>query len=300
MFKRLIALLFVLSPLTAQALECGEFDPAALNVESFTESPASTNPTKGIVLIAHGLNLNPAKMQLIANFLQAAGYHTLLARLSGHQSSNQGWQDVSYARWHEEMSALHCVAALRARQQNVPLIFLGYSLGAVLGLDTLAALSTDPTRNESRQEGYSKIVLLAPALALNWYSNLALQVPLLPDSLQFSSLSPADYRANATTSVGAYRALSESIAIWQQESTAARIDSPVLALMDPQDELISYKALRSKISRGAWKNWQLVELNNDASTLDSPIHHLVIDEASLGSQQWKFLQDTVLAFLDEH
>ncbi len=300
MFKHLIALLIAISPLTAQALDCEAFDPAALQSAAFTESYSSTQPLKGFVLIAHGLNLNPAKMQPIASFLQAAGYHTVLARLSGHQSSTQGWQDVSYARWQEEMSALHCHAALRAKQQEVPLYFLGYSLGAVLGLDTLAALSTDPTNNKSRQEGYRKIVLLAPALALNWYSNLALQVPLLPDSLQFSSLSPVDYRANATTSVGAYRALSESMATWQQELTASRINSPVLVLMDPQDELISYKALSSKISSGAWKNWQLVELNNDASTLENPIHHLVIDEASLGSQQWQFLKDTVLAFLDEH
>ncbi len=100
--------------------------------------------------------------------------------------------------------------------------------------------------------------------------------------------------------MGAYRALAETMAAWQQKSSALELNSPVLVLMDPRDELISYRGLNSKISSGAWRNWNLVELNNDASTLANPIHHLVIDEASLGSQQWQFLQDTVLAFLDEH
>jgi alpha-beta hydrolase superfamily lysophospholipase len=296
---RMLLLVLLALPVMAQAQSCAEFNRADLPLGSYTESANAAGKSLGFILLVHGLNLDPARMQDIARFLQDAGYRTLTVRLAGHRQDAERWQGVNYALWYGEMWRLQCLAAARASELELPLYLFAYSLGAALGLDALSGFYLSQSGNKEDLPRFRKIVLLAPALKLKWYSTLFLNLPLLPASLHFNSLAPQAYRADPRTSMGAYRALGDSISAWHRKSALLNLPVPVMVLMDPQDELVSYQGIRDFASANARINWQFMQLNNDDATLQRPHHHLIIDEASLGAAQWQVLQKAVLDFLAE-
>ena len=87
-----------------------------------------------VTLVAHGLNVRPAAMQPLIDWLNSKGSDVYLVKLSGHhQEGGVSIQEVTAAIWWEEMVYGYNIAKRTASLQGLPVYFLGYSLGALLG-----------------------------------------------------------------------------------------------------------------------------------------------------------------------
>jgi hypothetical protein len=95
---------------------------------------------------------------------------------------------------------------------------------------------------------------------------------------------PKDYAANRGTPIAAYNALFESISAGQREARRQAADAPVF--VDPKDELVSYKGLCALGEAPGSGLWTLVSTPKTLRKGRRDYHHLIIDEASLGSARW--------------
>ena len=76
---------------------------------------------------------------------------------------------------------------------------------------------------------------------------------------------------------------------------ARREPVQVRAVADPEDELVNGDGLiRLAASQ---KGWTFESLSVEGSTLPKAYHHLVIDSAALGKQEWARVLKLALSFL---
>jgi alpha-beta hydrolase superfamily lysophospholipase len=105
---------------------------------------------RGVALVVHGLNLKPEKMGAIIATLNQDGIDVLNLSLRGHGDNypSQGrknhdeqrlasFREVNYELWSDEMYRAYRQVRERGELKNVPLFFVGYSLGGLLGCDLL-------------------------------------------------------------------------------------------------------------------------------------------------------------------
>ena len=243
-----------------------------------------------VALVIHGLNCRPSRMRPIVDMLAAQGIECLNLSLSGHGEDPDGTSDratqdeqrleafrsVSRKLWLSEARGAYDLARGRADDRGVPLIFVGFSLGAAVGND----LASEPGSGVS----FDGMILFAPAFSVHWYTRLLRF--LAPFSrLTLKSFSPRDYAANRGTPIAAYNALFESIAVLRQRR-ARRLAPDALVFVDPRDELVSYRGLRALCEAPGSGRWTLVSIPKSLRTGRRDYHHLIIDEASLGSARW--------------
>ncbi len=282
-----IWLLYIaLSPLQSWAQNCAHESLSSLQTSSYSESSADHHPQKGYVLVFHGLNLNPDRMGEVTSFLNRAGFETLTIKLTGHGRVTSGFSGVTYSKWYQETAAFICAGRNRAMALNLPLFLVGYSLGGVVSLNVMIELQEQVT--------FRGIVLLAPAIKLRWRSRIFGWFAFLPDSFMITSRSPKFYRANKATSLGAYRAMYNSIDEFGIRTRNRGLNAPVLVLMNPDDGLVSWNGLRTFVQERRLIGWDFYALNNHHSELEKPNNHLIIDAASLGEGQWMVLKTKVL------
>jgi hypothetical protein len=62
-------------------------------------------------------------------------------------------------------------------------------------------------------------------------------------------------------------------------------ETPTLVLVDPKDELLSYRTLMNIADDTP--AWRVERVSAAGSTLKRPVHHLIVDEPSLGSAEWR-------------
>ncbi|MBX3013994.1 MAG: alpha/beta fold hydrolase [Caldilineaceae bacterium] len=246
-------------------------------------------PRQGVALVVHGLNLKPDWMRPVADVLRARGVAVVLCSLRGHGANFTpvagattaaarlaAFRQVSYAAWRAELMAAYQAAAALAQPTAAPIFLVAFSLGALLGCELLA---TTPTVHLTR------LVLLAPALALRPYSYLPALLapwPLVP----IRSLAPAPYRANPATPVAAYRVLYQALHnLWRQAN--ARLNVPTLVLVDPHDELVSLRGIRRFLQQAQLSQWRLVTVQQASIHTGGAFHHLLVDPAMVGPRQWQ-------------
>lgn len=257
--------------------------------------------------MAHGLNLKPSKMEPLHDVLRQAGYETLQVHLSGHRGDEREFLSATRKLWLGELYQAYQEARKRADSQQVPLHFVGYSLGALLNLDLLNTASSDfgvPIR-------YDRMVLLAPALALKHPYSWVLFMGRLRFLTSWSSqwvipsLAHPDDRAHPRgTPVAAYKALCDSlIQVRKQGIRQCRV--PTLIFIASKDELVSMRGIQALIKKENLENWELIELSRQLDSVTnktgrSPqrFHHWIIDEEGLGPSEWKRLQSALLLHLE--
>lgn len=239
---------------------------------------------KAVVVLVHGLNLKPAKMNALADFLRASGADVLPVTLSGHGGGMEEFKKVTRGIWIQEMRDAFERAERRAKENNAPVYFVGYSLGALAGLDALNAAA-------DREIRCGKMVLLAPAISIRDRSYLLKLLGSFP-ALVIPSLSPADYRAHGGTPMAAYKALFQSVASLEKEGMA-RFNVPTLVLVDPEDELVSAEGILKIMGQFRLDQWRMMEVSNAGSPLKKKYHHLIVDENALGADQWRQMQAAI-------
>ena len=256
-------------------------------------------PWAGVALVIHGLNLRPEKMGPLIKTVNSMGIAVLNVSLNGHgKNSDLFSKNLQVSRmetlrraqhhvWLEEVWHAFQEIKAQAQQNKLPISLIGYSLGAVLGLE-LFSLEERP---------FERMVLLAPPLAICRKGSLLKILKWCP-RLALKSFSPQTYRANPGTPIAAYLALFQSISNVQPFSSS--IDVPTHIFLDPKDELVSLRGVENYMAQRHLKNWgisAIVKSDSPADFRGIP-HHLIIDEESLGTEAWRTMQKDILQHFD--
>ncbi len=230
---------------------------------------------RAVVLTAHGLNTRPGIMLPLITWLQEKGCDAFLLKLYGHHEGSGPFAELQEGRWQQEFEAGYRQARERARALRVPLYFIGYSLGALVGQ---YAMFSEPGR-----VSFDKQVLLAPAIALRSRTYLLKGLFFLPGSWAIPSKAPDGYRANRRTPLQAYKILfAQQRRI--RNGCFQHLNIPSLIIVDPQDELISLRKLRKYKAEFGLDNYHILELDPEEG---ASYHHLIVDEWSMGRGNWK-------------
>jgi esterase/lipase len=255
---------------------------------------------KGVALVIHGLNLRPDKMQPIISVLTESGIDVLGLSLRGHgenythhagikedQARLEAFKAVSYPLWMNEAYLAYTQVRKRSAHKKVPLFFVGFSLGGLIGLDLFAS---------QPEVHYERMVLFAPAVKLHRSRYLARI--LSPFSrLVIPSLAPDSYLSNKKgTPMAAYNALFEGLQQFEKHVNR-RINVPSLIFIDEEDEFIPVRAFKKLKEEKKLDQWKLYIVEKEATASQDTFHHHIIDEYSTGKTVWKEMMETTITYL---
>jgi len=264
------------------------------SIESFIINPSlnhykplSIKQPSGVALIVHGLNVKPIRMIEIVYELSKMNIEVFSLSLQGHgsnfaKSANSkdeiarmdSFKAVSYKIWHDELSDAYEIARQQSIEKNVPLYFVGFSIGGLLGMDFFASNS---------QVWFDKLILFAPALAVKPFCFQLKILSFFPNYV-IPSATPINYRANDGTPVAAYNVMFETISHFYQ-SNIAKTNIPILIFMDKKDEFVSADAMEKFVKNNHLDQWNICYIDNQ-TTRNRIYHHLIIDSQSVGNKTW--------------
>jgi esterase/lipase len=264
--------------------------PAETPVAEFNaviKFPKPCQKIKAVAVILHGLNFKPEKMDDWVTLLNGNGSITMRFSLYGHEGRLSNMKRVNENIWRNQFDNGMKQARVLADKHHVPLIFLGYSLGGLIGVEWIS-------RKNLLEKSFDKMVLLAPAIATPWFSETAKRLLSFFDNktILFTS-SPKGIRANKGSSVGAYRALfAFKSSLESRKFNNANIDT--LVILDPYDELIPYDEIKNIIKNNRLSRWHLEAINNQYAKKNYGFRHMIADRISVGDVMWKEISDKVL------
>jgi esterase/lipase len=295
--------LIPISPQTSAIIQSAD----KLTIENQAQNYAThwyrtTDPEniKGVALVIHGLNLRPDKMQAIISGLTDSGIEVLGVSLRGHgdnyaqhvgidedQARLETFKTVSFELWINEAYLAYTQVQNRAAQIKVPVFFVGYSLGCLIGLDLFSS---------PEEVQYDRMVLFAPAIRLRGIHYLGRI--LSPFSrLVIPSLAPDSYLSNEKgTPIAAYNALFEGLQLFEKHVND-RINVPSLIFIDEEDEFIPVRALKELIKEKKLDKWMLYIVEKEPTANRSTFHHHIIDESSTGKTVWQEMMENTISCL---
>ncbi len=241
----------------------------------------------GIILLIHGLNLRPSKMDSMAIHFQQSGYDVLRAALIGHRGSLQEQEEVTVKQWLTQMELHTCFLVQRSeRLRGVPLYNASYSLGSLL---------TMAWQSKSKSSFFKAQLFLAPALFTHWYSNLTKALFFLNGSFGIPSKNLENYRSQSSTSLAAYRAMHKLRGLVNPIDKKI-LNINTLVFINPKDELVSLKNLESFKEEYQFTNWKIFKIKNPAPPIKESPKHLIIDPPTLGEYYWKMLMTRTIKY----
>ncbi|MDA8126177.1 MAG: alpha/beta fold hydrolase [Deltaproteobacteria bacterium] len=252
---------------------------------------------RGVAVVVHGLNLKPERMTSLIRLLNRAGIEAVNVSLYGHgdnylpggnpeEARLESFRSVTYALWSSEVYEAYRKAHLLAKRKKVPVFFIGYSLGGLLGCELIVS------RTDVR---FDRMVLLAPALKIQLQPYLLKVLLPFPDYV-LDSLSPIAYRANKGTPMSGYKALFAALERFEKNLNA-RLNLPTVVFLDPEDEFISYEDTQALIEEKQLDRWTLRAVQKTLPVAVSHAHHLLIDEAVLGKAAWTPMGEALVRHL---
>lgn len=254
-----------------------------------------TKKLKGIALVVHGLNLKPERMQSIIDELNDAGIDVLNLSLRGHgnnylrnphlsddEARLESFQTVTYRLWLTEIYTAYLKVRQRAYKKRVPVFFVGFSLGGLMGCDLLL-LQNDVS--------YDRMVLFAPALNITVEGYLLKALMPFPNMV-IDSLSPIYYRSNVGTPMAAYKAIFEAVDNFNKNAND-KLNKPTLIFIDEKDEFVPFAKLNEIITQRNLDRWQVHVVRKDSYIGENISYHLIIDKDSVGPQMWKQMKEAI-------
>jgi len=222
-------------------------------------------------------------MNEVVALLQAEQSEVLRVGLSGHLGDHSSFGQVTRKQWLHELNEAYHRAAARANELHVPIFFVGYSLGALLALDLMS---------QNAKIRFDRMVLFAPPLSIKIPRFLIRFARcLLGKGFVVPSFSPNSYRANHGTTLAAYVALIDSLQALRKSGFAHLQKVPTLVLIDLKDELVSYRGVKSELSKfGFSTEWKILPLKEHSS--QTP-HHLIIDSEAVGTKEWNQIKNWI-------
>ncbi|MEE4600773.1 MAG: alpha/beta fold hydrolase [Desulfobacteraceae bacterium] len=260
----------------------------------------SREKAKGVALVIHGLNLRPDKMQTIISVLAGSGIDVLRLSLRGHgenythhadideeKARLEAFKAVSFPLWLNEAYLAYTQARERAAQKKVPLFFVGFSLGGLIGLDLFAS---------QPEVHYDRMILFAPAVKLHSLHYLG-RILSPMSRLVIPSMAPDSYLSNKKgTPVAAYNALFEGLKHFEKH-VSRRLNVPTLIFIDEDDEFIPAQAFEKLKNDKKLDQWRLYIVKKGAAANRDAFHHHIIDESSTGKAVWQKMMETTIAYL---
>jgi esterase/lipase len=269
-------------PVLLQSVETLKINSSLTRYKLLSKEQAS-----GVAIVVHGLNVMPIRMIEIVHELSKMNIEVYSLSLQGHGSNfsksvdlkdeiarMESFKAVSYTIWHDELSDAYEIARQQSIEKNVPLYFVGYSIGGLLGMDFFASNS---------QVHFDRLILFAPALAVKPFCFQLKILSYFPDYV-IPSATPINYRANDGTPVAAYNVMFETISHFFQ-SNITKTNVPILIFMDKNDEFVSADALENFVSNNQLDQWNICYIDNQ-TTRNRIYYHLIIDSQSVGSKTW--------------
>ena len=253
----------------------------------------------GVALVIHGLNGRPEKMESIIAKLTVAGIDCINLSLRGHgenfsklentdtaEARMQTFKSVSYPLWRSEIFQAYQQVKIQSDRYRTCVYLVGFSMGGLLGVDLF-------TSNPFVK--FDKMILYAPALKMHNRNFLLKTISPFP-GLVVPSFAPDAYLANEGTPMAAYNALFDAVG-HLEKNLDPKINVPTIIFIDKQDELISFSGLNTMIMEQELDRWKLHPVKKDPTATEREMHHLIIDEASVGKQTWKEIEDTTIKHL---
>ena len=266
------------------------FDFNDLDTSLIEFIPAETKPSKAITVVVHGLNNKPSIMKSICKMLSEHGSDVILIKLTGHRNDPQNLANITRQIWLTDLLESHNYAkSLIESSEKKPLYFIGYSIGALINLDLI---SSNP-----KLVHYDKMILFAPANATKWSTNLLKLSFSLGNEQKIPSFSPKDYRANDGIPIKAYIVLFEmkkSI----ENINYKHLNIPTIIIIDPKDETISLRGLKKLKDKYDLYNWKIHILDSQFVGKTYKYHHLIVDEISMGTENWVSSCNMIRNFLN--
>jgi alpha-beta hydrolase superfamily lysophospholipase len=254
-----------------------------------------TKKVKGVALVVHGLNLKPERMQSIIAELNDAGIDVLNLSLRGHgnnylrnphlsdgQARLESFQTVTYRLWLEEIYTAYLKVRQRAYKKRVPVFFVGFSLGGLMGCDLLLL---------QHDVSYDRMILFAPALSITVECHLLKALMPFPNMV-IDSLSPIYYRSNVGAPMAAYKALFEAVDHFNKNADD-KLNKPTLIFIDEKDEFVPFVKLNEIITQRKLDRWQVHVVRKDNHLGENVSCHLIIDKDSVGRQMWKQMKEAI-------
>ena len=244
--------------------------------ETLSALPRDENHPRGIVLAVHGQNQAPKALDSALIWLNTQGFETFRVALVGHRNRPEELGEISRENFLKDILSAYEQAKQRSAQMNVALVGFGYSQGAALLVDFLGA---------APNVEFSEFLFMAPAIASPFSGDIVRVVDHLFPSLRYPSAIPPKYRANAWFNLKASVALFESIDSIQEMPTE-KLNIPTHIYMDKDDELVSQPGIEKFISDKGLSKWEIHSVSVDGTKLGRKIHHLIVDEDAVGSDEW--------------
>ena len=252
---------------------------------------------KGVALVIHGLNGRPDKMEPIITQMTAAGIDCLNLSLRGHGTNYfdgnntesddarmAAFKSVTYPLWKTEAYQAYQRVQRKSNLLGSPLFFVGFSMGGLLGVDLLSS---------NADVAFDKMVLFAPALKMHARNQLLKILSPFP-GIVIPSVAHKSYLSNEGTPMAAYNALFD---MYQhlEDHLDPKINIPTVVFIDPQDELISFSGLQNMVRDQNLDQWEIHPVKKDQTATQVKMHHLIIDEASVGKKTWQEIVDVTIA-----
>jgi esterase/lipase len=199
----------------------------------------------------------------------------------------EAFKSVTYPLWKSEAYQAYQQVKRISKLHVIPLFFVGFSMGGLLGVDLLAS---------NPKITFDKMVLFAPAIKMHKRNSLLKILSPFP-KIVIPSMAHKSYLANNGTSIAAYNALFDMYA-HLENNLNLKINIPTVVFIDKQDELISFSGLQKMIKDQNLDQWKIHPVKKDKTATKIKMHHLIIDDASVGKNMWQEIMDvTITHFL---
>jgi hypothetical protein len=239
---------------------------------------------KGVMIVTHGLNLKPARMDGLAQFFSAQGYEVLRPSFTGHCGRPEELQQVKAESWEKDARHFYAKAKVKADYFKVPLYLTAYSFSGLI------------YQSMTKELPFKKRVFLASALETHfWYPIAIFLVNLWPTSF-FRTWIPDGYFAQEYGGFRSVLAMNHFFLKWN-DGRKSEDKTPTLVWGDPKDELVNVPKLKL-LAEGS-PGWEFRELGIGGCALPKCYHHLIVDEAALGPAEWKRVTETSAIFLGQ-
>lgn len=249
---------------------------------------------RAVVVVGHGLNMRSAAMDQLCSPLLSGGAAVVRVTWSGHLVDGEPteallarWKGITSQDWKADWMVAQGEGAALARRHDIPLTYLGFSLGGLL--QTRMLLDSDV--RVDRQ------VLLAPAIRLRWRVHALQGVRRFPGRLVVPSFAPRAIRSHPGTSVAAYSALFGLETSLDVVPVPERLKLPTLVFMDPDDELVSQTRLERWIHQNGLEAWWQVRPVGGERLIPPYTRHYITDGYGLGRERFRAMSARIVSWL---
>ncbi len=239
--------------------------------------PTKSN-AKSLVLLGHGVNLNPEKMNDLLEELNLLGHDVVKIALAGHRPG-ETQMICSSSLWTDEFLQSFNFCKEISIKKSYPLNFVGYSLSALIALNL----------EIQKLVQFDKKIFLAPALELKQITkvmklmtkiNYLGKLPVMPDE---------------NLHINSFKALFELQEDFQKNKENTP-NTKTLVMTRKSDEVISYENTLKLINKYSLNSWTLKELDNSKKV---KVQHFCFDKNCMNDSQWNNMIKDFSNFFNE-